>query len=699
MGQIVNILHGLKPAMLMVVVQVVFAGVNVLYKLAANDGMSLRIIVAYRFIFATAVMIPLALILERKRPKLTWTVLIQAFFCGLLGGSLSQNLYIESLALTSATFVSAMTNLIPAITFIMAVTIGLEKLAFGTMAGRAKVLGTVIGIGGAMLLTFYKGFQINMGSKHLDLLRHGRHGASSHAGSAHHLLGALLALCSCISYALWLNIQAKMSEKYPCYYSSTALICIMGAIQAVVFALCTEKDRSQWKLGWNIRLLTVAYGGILASGLMFSLVSWCVRMRGPLYASVFNPLMLVMVAFAGSLFLEEKLYLGSIIGAVLIVLGLYVVLWGKGKEMKKMNQLVPSASSPQNGPIEIIVTSSADNTSNNNNVIAKRKMGKVSTILQGLKPAMVMVVVQTTFAGMNLLYKLAANDGMSLRIITAYRFVFAVPVMVPLALLVERKRPKLTWAILFQAFLCGLFGGALSQNLYIASLALTSATFVSAMTNLIPVTTFILAVFLRMEKLAFGTMAGKAKVLGTLIGIGGAMLLTFYKGVQIKMWSTHIDLVHHGGHGASSHSASAHTLWGALLAFTSCITYTLWLIVQAKMSKKYPCPYSTTALMCVMGAIQSIVYALCTERDWSQWKLGWNTLFLGAKLYLGSILGAVLIVLGLYVVLWGKGKEMEKVAAPSKEGPSTRSLPGDESIEITINSPNGNSSNNNQNNV
>ncbi|XVE94009.1 hypothetical protein REPUB_Repub01dG0243400 [Reevesia pubescens] len=312
MGQIINILHGLKPAMLMVVVQIVFAGVNVLYKLAANDGMSLRVIVAYRFIFATAVMVPLALIVERKRPKLTWTVLIQAFFCGLLGGSLSQNLYIESMALTSATFVSAMTNLIPAITFIMAITIGLEKLAFGTMAGRAKVLGTLIGIGGAMLLTFYKGIQINMDrSTHLDFLHHGRHGAAtSHPGSSHHLLGALLALGSCIFYALWLNIQAKMSEKYPCFYSSTALICIMGAIQSVAFALCMEKDKSQWKLGWNIRLLTVAYAGILASGFMFSLVSWCVRMRGPLYTSVFNPLMLVLVAFAGSLFLEEKLYLG-----------------------------------------------------------------------------------------------------------------------------------------------------------------------------------------------------------------------------------------------------------------------------------------------------------------------------------------------------------------------------------------------------
>ncbi|XP_022762248.1 WAT1-related protein At1g68170-like [Durio zibethinus] len=368
MGQIINILHGLKPAMLMVVVQVLYAGVNVLCKLAANDGMSLRILVAYRFIFATAVMVPLALVVERKRPKLTWTVLVQAFFCGLLGGSLCQNLYMESLALTSATFVSAMSNLIPAITFIMAITIGLEKLALGTMAGRAKALGTLIGLGGAMQLTFYKGIQINMGSTRLDLLHHGRHGAiSSHAASAHHLLGALLALGSCISYALWLNIQAKMSEKYPCYYSSTALICIMGAIQAVVFALCMEKDKSQWKLGWKIRLLTVAYAGILVSGLMFSLVSWCVRMRGPLYASAFNPLMLVLVALAGSLFLEEKLYLGSIIGAVLIVIGLYVALWGKGKEMKKMNQLVPSINSPEDGPIEITVTSLGDRTSINNN--------------------------------------------------------------------------------------------------------------------------------------------------------------------------------------------------------------------------------------------------------------------------------------------------------------------------------------------
>jgi len=50
--------------------------------------------------------------------------------------------------------------------------------------------------------------------------------------------------------------------------------------------------------------------GIVGSGLMVTLMSWVVRMKGPLFVSIFNPLMLVLVALAGSLLLEEKLYLG-----------------------------------------------------------------------------------------------------------------------------------------------------------------------------------------------------------------------------------------------------------------------------------------------------------------------------------------------------------------------------------------------------
>ncbi|EXB97306.1 Auxin-induced protein 5NG4 [Morus notabilis] len=250
----------------MVVVQFVFTGVNVLYKLAANDGMNLKVIVAYRLVFATAFILPLALFIERKsRRKLTWTILFQAFLCGLFGASLPQNLYLESLVLTSATLASAMTNLIPAITFFLAVIFRLEKLNFGTPGGKAKVLGSLLGVGGALILTFYKGVDINIWSTHVDLLhRDHQHNnmASSHdaaAGSGNHVLGCLLAVASSACFSVWFIIQAKMSEKYPCYYSSTALMSIMATIQTLIFALCTVRDWSQWKLGWNIRLLTVAY--------------------------------------------------------------------------------------------------------------------------------------------------------------------------------------------------------------------------------------------------------------------------------------------------------------------------------------------------------------------------------------------------------------------------------------------------------
>ncbi|KAJ0943004.1 putative EamA domain-containing protein [Helianthus annuus] len=340
-AKICNVIHDLKPVLLMVSVQMAFAGVNVFYKLAANDGMVLSILVAYRFIFCTAFIVPLAIFVERKkRPKLTWKILLQAFCCGLFGGSLAQNFYIKALCMTSATFAAATTNLIPALTFVLAVCFGMERLGWKTTSGSAKIMGTALGVGGAMLLTFYKGVDIHLWKTNVNLLN-GHHHSSHFQYSSNRVMGSLLAIGSCISYSIWLIIQTNMVKTYPCPYSVTALTSTMGAVQAVVFGLCTERQWGDWKLGWNVRLLTVAYSGMLASGLMFTFVTWCVQMRGPLFVSAFNPLLLVLVAIAGSLVLNESLHLGSVLGAILIIFGLYAVLWGKGKEVKKVAQLCP----------------------------------------------------------------------------------------------------------------------------------------------------------------------------------------------------------------------------------------------------------------------------------------------------------------------------------------------------------------------
>ncbi|CAK8539082.1 unnamed protein product [Lathyrus sativus] len=220
----------------------------------------------------------------------------------------------------------------------------LEKLNWSAAEGKAKVIGTLIGTSGAVLLTFYKGAEINIGSSNINLL-HAHHNQigdakPQHVDFSNKLLGVLCAIGSSCSFSLWFIIQAKMHKEYPSHHSSTALMSTMGAIQATVFALCVDRDWIQWKLGYNIRLLTAASSGIVTFGIATIVVAWCIKMRGPLFAAVFYPLQLIIVAVSAYLLLDEKLYLGSILGAVLIVCGLYVVLWSKNEEMKEKAQLM-----------------------------------------------------------------------------------------------------------------------------------------------------------------------------------------------------------------------------------------------------------------------------------------------------------------------------------------------------------------------
>ncbi|KAL5054607.1 hypothetical protein RYX36_035289 [Vicia faba] len=295
----------LKPALLMVLVQIVFSACNVLYKLAIFNGMSTIVIAAYRLAFAAITTIPLALIFERKRPQMTWRV----FYLSLLSGLFA-----------------------------------LEKLNWAAPAGKAKVAGTIVGLVGALVLTFYKGVEFDIWPFKINLLDPKDRELGHVTDSTTELLGVLCAVVSCVCFSIWLIIQAKISEVYPCPQSSIALMSVIGTIQCVILGFIVERDLNQWKLGWDIRLLTVAFSGIGASGLMILAMAWVVQAKGPLYASAFNPLLLFIVAIVASMVLDEKLNLGSLLGGVLIVCGLYTVLWGKGRETQKKK--IAQAPSP-----------------------------------------------------------------------------------------------------------------------------------------------------------------------------------------------------------------------------------------------------------------------------------------------------------------------------------------------------------------
>ncbi|KAF7050209.1 hypothetical protein CFC21_058598 [Triticum aestivum] len=365
-----SVLEAARPVAAMVVVEFVFSAMQIFIKLALDDGMDVRVLVAYRPMFGAAFLCPVAFLIERKkRPPLTVKVVTGLFLCGLFGVTMNQNLFVLALKLTnSATIVTALSNLTPQATFIVAILtrsvvivitdfykisvpfwvlvtdsqapLGkwknrMETLKLRKPSGQAKLAGTLVGLGGAMLLTFYKGPEMRF-------LHRLAHTGLSHASGDHQLrpqpaagsriLGSFLAIAGCFTYAIWLTIQAKVVQVYPCHYSIAALVCVFGAVQSTLLTLCIHRDADHWRLGLNIRLYASAFAGIVASGSAFPLMSWCLQKKGPLYVAMFGPLIIVFVAVMSSVVLNEALHIGIVLGAVLIVAGLYMVLWGKVKE-------------------------------------------------------------------------------------------------------------------------------------------------------------------------------------------------------------------------------------------------------------------------------------------------------------------------------------------------------------------------------
>ena len=58
-------MEGAKPAAAMVALQLLFTALQIFIKLALDDGMDVRALVAYRFMFAAAVLCPIAFFVER----------------------------------------------------------------------------------------------------------------------------------------------------------------------------------------------------------------------------------------------------------------------------------------------------------------------------------------------------------------------------------------------------------------------------------------------------------------------------------------------------------------------------------------------------------------------------------------------------------------------------------------------------------
>ncbi|TVU22206.1 hypothetical protein EJB05_31888 [Eragrostis curvula] len=325
----------LKLFMGVLALQFLLAGFHIVTRAALNMGISKIVFIVYRNIVSLALLAPFAYFLEKKdRPPLTFSLLVEFFLLALCGITANQGFYLLGLYHLSPTYASAIQNTVPAITFAMAAVLRLEQVDLSKRHGLAKVVGTVVSIGGATVITLYKGlplFHHNLNIKSLVTL-------SSSSLILNWTLGCVFILGHCLSWSGWMVLQVPVLKRYPARLSVLSLTCVFGLLQFLVIAIFTEEDLSRWKVHSGGELFTILYAGLVASGVAFALQIWCIDRGGPLFTAVFQPVQTVAVAVMAAIILGDQLYSGGIIGAVLIVIGLYFVLWGKSSEKKAVNQ-------------------------------------------------------------------------------------------------------------------------------------------------------------------------------------------------------------------------------------------------------------------------------------------------------------------------------------------------------------------------
>lgn len=249
-----------------------------------------------------------------------WWVALTAF----IGVTVNQNAYFKGIDLSSSSMACAMTNLIPAVTFIISIIVGsvlssyifiskilylwigyllildvcfrFESIKRRSMKSVAKVIGTGVCVGGAMAMTFLRGPKL-------------LHALLNQDNTAW-LLGCFFLLISTFAWSLWLILQVPIASHCPDHLYTSACTCFMATIASFFMALALGNTHlPSWKLDSSLKLSCCIYSGFQLA-ISFFLQAWVVSQKGPLFSALFNPLSAVIVTFFGALYLKEQTYLG-----------------------------------------------------------------------------------------------------------------------------------------------------------------------------------------------------------------------------------------------------------------------------------------------------------------------------------------------------------------------------------------------------
>ncbi|XP_015170360.1 WAT1-related protein At1g70260-like [Solanum tuberosum] len=302
--------------------------------------MSSFVFVVYTNALSFIFLIPFSILFHRnnrtEEPLFTFPLVLRAFFLGLVGVTIAQNLAFAGLSYSSPIVACGAANMIPAFSYIIAIILRKIRSDWKRQESIVRVIGSLISIMGILGMTFYKGPVVKQYSPsflHLATSSHLFIFTSTHENW---VLGCFLFASASFALVIWNIIQAGTSKKHPHVMKITCLYTLFGTIQSALLALFMEKDLTVWRLKLDMELLVIVLTAIFGSLIRSNVQIWCSRLKGPSYILFFKPVGVPVASTCGCVLFAATFHYGSMLSACICGLGYYTTLWGQLKEDETM---------------------------------------------------------------------------------------------------------------------------------------------------------------------------------------------------------------------------------------------------------------------------------------------------------------------------------------------------------------------------